>query len=126
MVDSNNLPMINALFDEYQNIANAIVILDHDGKIMRMTVAGPGVATVDTSYMDYPQQMVTGIKQYFAQRQEQIRDELEEAGLTVVPPDNPDIPEPLDPATAALAARDSHARHRTPTPPPPPTRRGRR
>lgn len=90
MVDQADLMRVGMLNGEWQQIASAIDIFDSGGKIINMTVGvdmslpqGRAI-TIQTQAMDYPQAMVEAIKNFLSSREQEIRNELADLGVTGV------------------------------------------
>lgn len=86
MVDRNQLPRINELYRQWNQLDQAVHNLDNGGRINSMVIVGetPDVpsAVVNTQGWPYPPQMVEGIKQIAYAQMRSIEDELEGIGLT--------------------------------------------
>lgn len=101
MVDRADLAKANQLASEYSQISMAISNFDNGGRITSMIVsppipAGPPpgppalggssltAANVRTDYMTAPPQMIATLRTLFAQRQQEIYDELAAMGVTSI------------------------------------------
>ena len=93
MVDRSDLATAQQLYDEYRQIVQAVINFDSGGRIVMMAVRWDDpddpdnptlsrIATVPTQYMNYPPQMVEGIKQFFQQREREIARQLSDIGVT--------------------------------------------
>lgn len=97
MVEQTHLANAAKLNQEYQTIDRAIHVLDDGGRILAMMIGrvpgeehhgppGPplpdGGIIVRTETLEYPPQMVAGIKQQLTARQTAIREELRKMGVT--------------------------------------------
>lgn len=92
MVDRADISELNDLFAELTSIEGAFVNLDAGGTIVAVTISGGPRnempynpwATISTTYMDYPPQMIETIKTMMAERQSFLRARLRGMGLTGV------------------------------------------
>lgn len=102
MVDVSDLAKANELNAELSRINAALGLFDGGGRIVSITIAdasmpappsipvpidsaGPVLfVTVQTSFMDYPAQMVEAIKSMLAVREEEVANEMSGLGLTGV------------------------------------------
>lgn len=110
MVDRADLPKVNALYGERNNIMQTLKLFAEGGRIINLTVGKRSEGTpqfwqftssASTEYMDYPPSMKDAIVGFFNQRLVQITGELEELGVTGID----DEPEPARaPAHAQAAA----------------------
>lgn len=79
---------VSLLSAEKQMIQHAIQIFVMGGRIVEMIVAHPetpDTAVVQTTYMEYPPQMIDAIRNALVERQKQITDELAELGVSGMP-----------------------------------------
>ena len=100
MVDVNDMMRAMSLVGEKNAIGAFLKNQEEGAKIVQMTNGfvepGKPQATVGTSYMEYPQQMVTGFTQLMQQRLGVIENELKALGVTGVANE----PAPADRAAA--------------------------
>ena len=87
MVDVTDITAANSLMNEDQQITAALNNLNNGGRITSMTIDGPPdeanvMATVPTGYIQYPPQMVAGIKAALEGRQHEIDQQLADMGFT--------------------------------------------
>jgi len=123
MVDRSNLQQVNMLYGEAAAIDMALRGFDNGGRIVqmsvspgplpepsdedpfaRMRVSGMPVSTVE---IEYPPQMVEGIKQQLQTRKAAIDRELTELGLTGI------AAQPAQPAAPAAPALAPQTRRRS-------------
>jgi hypothetical protein len=89
MVDLSDVARMNRLMSELEQIGQAIALFNLGARIMNITVGRvmdvvPPSVTVDTSYIQYPPQMIDAIKAAFTARENEIRAELTKYGVTGV------------------------------------------
>lgn len=102
MVDRKDIPEMNDLYRQLNQLEQAISNLDNGGRINSMVIVGatPDVpsAIVSTQDWPYPQQMVDSIKQIIRQKEIEVIDKLKDLGITGLqatePPAEPEDPQP--------------------------------
>lgn len=96
MVDRSDLPKINALYGERNNLQQTLKLVDEGARIIAVTWGKQSesaphfwqfTATTNTEYMDYPPQMVEAYKAFLHQRLTQITAELAQLGVTGLEPE---------------------------------------
>lgn len=95
MVDRTNLEQVNMLYTEARTIEAALQGFDNGGRIVEMSVSPgplpegddvirgrPSGIPVSTVHIDYPPQMVQGIREQLQARKAAIDAQLSALGLT--------------------------------------------
>lgn len=92
MVDMADIVTVQATQHELDNITRALEILDAgSARITYSTFATPidqepgQSVQVDTSFIAYPEQMLTAIADQLRSRQSQLSEQLDQLGVTGVP-----------------------------------------